>query len=126
MFFLRVKAVYFDSKITIVFFGLLWLAVTVTIPMALFRVFTIHIGTTKTCMLFHVKYYGAIPLLLHSSFDALVFIAISFRLASYSMTANMSRGHVTSIFRGHGLPHLSKILVQGGQLYYWSVDFDCH
>jgi hypothetical protein len=65
----------------------------------------------------------AIPILLQSAFDTLVFIAISFRIASYSIVGDTFNGRVRSLFRGEGLPSLSRRIIMGGQLYYLFVNF---
>ena len=118
MFFLRVKAVYFDSKATVVFFGILWLSIFGTLFLDLFNVTTAHIGTTKKCIITSVGYPGAIPVFLQSAFDTLVFVAISLRVASYSMAFGT---RTKSFFRGHGLLGISRCILKGGQLYYLFV-----
>jgi hypothetical protein len=116
LFFLRVKAIYFDSKVVVTLFGLLWLAFSATIFLWTFSVKMAHIGTTQKCILLAVEHRVTASLLLHSTYDTLVFIAISLRITSAAFSTGGK-----SLFRGDGLPHLSRSLLMGGQLYYLFV-----
>jgi hypothetical protein len=116
MFFLRVKAIYFDNKIVVAFFGVLWLAFSGTIFLWTFSMTMGHIGTTQKCILRSVKHRVTASLLLHSAYDTLVFIAISLRIMSMAFS---SRGK--SLLLADGLPRLSRSLLLGGQLYYLFV-----
>jgi hypothetical protein len=122
MFFLRVKAVYMNSKVIVTFFGLLWLSVLGTL-FELFKVTPGHDGTTKKCIIVSVNVALVVPIFLHTTFDTLVFIAISLRIASYSMVGDNFRTRLKSLFRGQGLPRLSRCIILGGQLYYLFVVF---
>jgi hypothetical protein len=123
MFFLRVRAVYANSTTVTVFFGLLCLAIFATLFFVPLYMVTMYLGPGQGCYIIQVKYRAAIPILLRSAFDTLVFFAISFRIASYSMVGDTFSGRIRSFLRGEGLPKLSKCIVQGGQSYYLFVDF---
>jgi hypothetical protein len=116
MFFLRVKAIYFDSKAVVAFFALLWLSTAGCIFLWLFSLMVGHIGTTQRCITIRVNHLVVAPLLMHSAYDTLVFIAISLRITSMAFSTSTK-----SLFRRDGLPHLSKSLLLGGQLYYLFV-----
>jgi hypothetical protein len=121
LFFFRVKAVYCDNKVITAFFGFLLIALfglSFLIPLA---PVVSHIGTTQRCMTTQVKRYGFAPAVLNFLFDTLVFIAISFRIASPSIKGGTLRAFVKSFLRGEGLPKYSKSLLQDGQIYYWFV-----
>jgi hypothetical protein len=118
LFFLRVKAIYAKNKAIAAFFCFFWLAIFGTLFITPFDVTTTHIPGTKRCMIIKVGYYSAIPVLLHSAFDTLVFIAISFRIASYSRAFS---SRTSSLLRGNRLPLISRRILQGGQLYYLFV-----
>jgi len=51
-------------------------------------------------------------------FDTLIFLAISWRLASSSMIGDSWRDRLRSFVRGEGLLGVSKVLLRGGQSYY--------
>jgi len=55
---------------------------------------------------------------MHAIYDTLVFLAISFRILSYTVVGDTFEARVKSFFRGTGLPSLSRSILQGGQLYY--------
>jgi hypothetical protein len=123
MFLLRVRAVYANGKTIIIFFGLLFLADFATELFVPFHLVTMYLGPGQGCSLLTLGRQTAIPILLHSAFDTLVFIAISFRIASYSIVGDTFNGRVRSLFRGEGLPSLSRRIIMGGQLYYLFVNF---
>jgi hypothetical protein len=111
MFFLRVRAIYFDNQAVIVFFGLLWLARSGSIFLWTFGLTMAHIGTTQKCIIVAVQHRVTASLFLHSAYDTLVFLAISIRIMPVAF-------RTPSLFRGDGLPRLSRSLLLGGQLYY--------
>lgn len=120
LFYLRVKAVYFDKKLVVAFFGLLWLSIFGTLFLIPFNLTLAHIGPTKRCIVVAAHSRGATPVLLHSAFDTLVFIAISIRIASYSIT---SSARTKSLFRlgGDGLSRICRYILWGGQVYYFAT-----
>jgi hypothetical protein len=123
MFFLRVRAVYHDKKLVVAFFAFLWLSLFGTLFLSPFTLMAGHLGPTKICTVTSVKYYWVISLFIHSAFDTLVFLAISIRIISYAMGRGDLRTRLKSLFVGHGLPRISKCIMQGGQLYYLFVTF---
>jgi hypothetical protein len=121
MFFFRVKAVYCDNRVIIVFFGFLWFALfglSFIIPSA---VKGAHIGTTQRCIITFVAPYTTAPVILNAINDTLIFIAISVRLVSLTSTSDSFSARIKSFWLGDGLPALSRSLLQGGQLHYLSV-----
>jgi hypothetical protein len=82
-----------------------------------------YLGPGLGCGVIQVNYRAAIPILLRWAFDTLVFFAISFRVASYSMVGDTFSGRMRSFLRGEGLPKLSRCIIHGGQSYYLFVNF---
>jgi hypothetical protein len=121
LFFFRVKAVYYGNKFTTGFFGLLLFALFVLSFAGSFAERSKHIGTTQRCIITTCERFGRVPILLNSIMDTLVFIAISFRIVSYSLIGDTFGARMRSFFRGDGLPRVSKNILQGGQLYYLFV-----
>ena len=118
LFFFRVMAVYHQNKFISGFFGLLLFALfglTFLVPVS--RKST-HIGTTQRCIASESDRYATVPILLNAIMDTLVFIAISFRIVSYSLVGDTFGARMRSFLRGSGLPSISKSILQGGQLYY--------
>ena len=62
-----------------------------------------------------------VPIILTAVYDTLIFIAISYRMISLSMLDGPWSTRVKSFFTGNGLHHLSKAMLQSGQVYYLSV-----
>jgi hypothetical protein len=122
LFFFRVKAVYRNNTIVITSFSLLLVSLFGISVMYPFAYKGEHLGTTQRCIASEFARYGSIPALITAIFDTLVFIAISLRIASYTILDNDTFGaRIKAFLRGHGLPNLSSCLLQGGQLYYWFV-----
>jgi hypothetical protein len=118
LFFFRVRAIYGNNKIITAFFGsLLFLLFGLCILPPL-GTNAVHIGTTRRCINTKVAHFSILPIAVNSIFDALVFIAISLRVVSYSIVGDTYSARMKSFVRGDGLPILSKSLLQGGQLYY--------
>ena len=126
LFFFRVRAVYYNNKIITIFFGVLWLSLvglSFLIPQATSAT---HIGTTKRCIVTRITPYVSIPVLIHATFDTLVFLAISFRIISFSIVGDTFSARAKSFFRGDGLPSLPRSLLVGGQAYYVFVICSSH
>ncbi|KZP19071.1 hypothetical protein FIBSPDRAFT_1045806 [Athelia psychrophila] len=119
LFFLRVRAVYLQSRTITILFGALW-AVTASVGIC-FGALEVHgaehIPHTAHCANTIAK-YNFIPVTMTFVHDTMVFLAISYRLAAGAVTAGDWRSRVLSIVTGKGLFSLSRSLMKGGQLYY--------
>jgi hypothetical protein len=123
LFLLRVKGVYFNSRIITTLFGVLWLAIlglSLSLP---WSVEGAHIGTTQWCVLVKVKSYAVALGIVNCLFDTCVFIAISARIMAFSLNDGTLRTRARTFFQGRGLNALSRSLLQGGQLYYLFVTY---
>ena len=121
LFFLRVRAVYRNSTIITVIFGALWfmlLGLSFIFPIAADAE---HIGTTKRCINTLIPRYSSTPIIFNAVFDTLVFLTISLRIMSFTVVGNTLLARMRSFLQGHGLPVISKGLLQDGQLYYLFV-----
>ena len=124
LFFFRVRALYHDTPVVIVIFGLLWLSVVagaLTLP--------ISNGTQASHILPDEKYcivtatfpgYAGLVIILPAIYDTLVFFAVSYRLYPAQEVGETTtwKERIGLFFTGQGLPKLSKALLQGGQQYY--------
>jgi hypothetical protein len=117
LFFLRVRAVYYNSKIITIFFGVLWLSLFGLCFLLPLNASAGQIGTTQMCIITRITPYVSIPILMHAAFDTLVFFAISFRIMSFSIVGDTFSARMMS-FRGDGLSSLPRSLLFGGQAYY--------
>lgn len=62
--------------------------------------------------------HGALGSLANAIFDTLVYLAISWRITSYSVAGDNWKDRLRSFTRGDGLLGLSKSLLYSGQIYY--------
>ncbi|KIM88427.1 hypothetical protein PILCRDRAFT_814319 [Piloderma croceum F 1598] len=120
LFLFRVKAVYNNSKIITAFFGLLWLVITGLNTLILVGISPDHIPYTKRCTEgLALPEYTTVPIIVTAVNDTLVFFAISYRMLSSAMIRSTWRARTKSFFTGDGLMHLSWVLLQSGQVYYF-------
>ncbi|KIM77109.1 hypothetical protein PILCRDRAFT_12289 [Piloderma croceum F 1598] len=119
LFFFRVKAVYNNSRIITAFFGLLWLAITGLNILILSGMSKHHIPHTRRCFESTAPKYSTAPFILAALNDTLVFLAISYHILSSAMVSSTWSARVKSFVTGNGLLHLSKALLQSGQVYYF-------
>ncbi|KZP05563.1 hypothetical protein FIBSPDRAFT_1054017 [Athelia psychrophila] len=119
LFFLRVRAVYLQSRTITILFGALWV-VTASVSIG-FGALVVH-GAERVPHTAHctntIGKYNFIPVTMTFVHDTMVFLAISYRLAAGAVTAGDWRSRVLSIVTGKGLFSLSRSLMKGGQLYY--------
>ncbi|KZP10241.1 hypothetical protein FIBSPDRAFT_963241 [Athelia psychrophila] len=125
LFFLRVRAVYLQSRYVTALFGAFWL---VTLSLYIWSETKVH--GVYIPSLASVGYSGCIgtgiqsvPLQLASIFvnDTLIFLAISYRLAANAVADGGYHSRLLTIFKGKGLYSLSQSLLRTGQLYYFST-----
>ncbi|KAF7349911.1 hypothetical protein MVEN_01291800 [Mycena venus] len=117
LFFFRVRAIYNNSRIVTIIFGILWLAVlatSITVPVSGRGG---SAGDPLQC--FSLARHGAhggsagITITIH---DTIVYFAISYRLVSNF--AHTRRDQLKEVFTGASLPTFSKSLFTDGQMYY--------
>ncbi|KZP07903.1 hypothetical protein FIBSPDRAFT_1052717 [Athelia psychrophila] len=119
LFFIRVRAVYLQSRTITILFGALWVVTTsVCIGFGALAVYGVErVPHTPHCNNTIGK-YNFIPVTMTFVHDTMVFLAISYRLATGAVTAGGWRSRVLSIVTGKGLFSLSRSLMKSGQLYY--------
>jgi len=119
LFLLRVIAIYLHHRIVIAFFGICWLGLLVSCVIDSATMFSnfLHLPETKNCSLTG-RSTDAWAYTASAIFDTLIFLAISWRLASTSVIGSSWRDRLRSFVRGEGLLGLSKVLLRGGQSYY--------
>ncbi|KAJ7030515.1 hypothetical protein C8F04DRAFT_1397784 [Mycena alexandri] len=120
LFFFRVRAIYNNSRVVTVIFGVLWLAVlatSITVPVSGRGG---SAGDPPQC--FSLARHGAhggssgITITIH---DTIVYFAISYRLVSNFGHTEQTRGdQLKELFTGANLPAFSKSLFTDGQMYY--------
>jgi len=116
IFFVRLSAVYSRDKWVIIFFGSCCIAI-----LGIF-IFDTATGLSQSLgddqfACFSVKNINVWGYIATAAYDTLVYIAISWRLASFGMSDHW-KSRVKAFITGIGLRGLSKILLQSGQAYY--------
>ncbi|KZP07639.1 hypothetical protein FIBSPDRAFT_875303 [Athelia psychrophila] len=121
LFFVRVRAVYGNSRRVSAFFGFLYmivLSVSMYIP---FSLSATNIGPTQLCTEINVKPWASSSMFCNAAYDTLVFLAISYRISSQSVGGDGWRSRFRSFFYGDGAPRIVKDLLHNGQLCYFAT-----
>ncbi|PSR79413.1 hypothetical protein PHLCEN_2v7058 [Hermanssonia centrifuga] len=119
--FMRVRAVFNDSKPIVIIFGFLWVATLAGSITAPFSLKGVHIGTTQRCINSEVKQYGSAGIIIATCNDTLIFLAITYRLIMHHVPSDSWSHRLRGFLRGDGMGKMSKLLLQTGQLYYLYV-----
>ncbi|CAL1706593.1 unnamed protein product [Somion occarium] len=113
LFLIRVRAVFLDSRKIVAAFSLLWLATLTAYTLPFSSDLTAHncqfVGT--------VKPQGSVGFIVVAIFDTAVFTAISYHVLKFSLALTWKE-RFASFLDGSGLGHVSRVLLQTGQLYY--------
>ncbi|KZP30922.1 hypothetical protein FIBSPDRAFT_849929 [Athelia psychrophila] len=120
LFLMRVRAIYSNSKLVTVIAGVGWLGVVGTRATVAFLVHASPVpGHTGFCAISGFALIPVIALWLNWAYDTCIYIAISVKLTSYTTSSTNSRN--LSSFRGDGLPHTMRHLLNDGHAYYLYV-----
>ncbi|PSR83887.1 hypothetical protein PHLCEN_2v5596 [Hermanssonia centrifuga] len=114
--FFRVRAVFSHSKPTVIAFGLLWAATlggALTIPISVMTAITqMHADTDASylgCEYIVFPAYVFSAYLISAVYDALLFLAVTYRLLFYHLyRGDGQTSRLKSFFSGEGLGHVSK------------------
>lgn len=115
LFYVRLSAIYLHDKKAMVCFGIAWLAV---FAYFLYDGALFVFRFVSTGILEPEKVDGW-AFILNLLYDTMVYLAISWRLAAFSIKGDSWKHRVRSFVAGEGLLGLSKALLRGGQMYYW-------
>lgn len=115
LFYVRLISVYLHDKRAIVIFGASWIAVFAYFMYdgvrIVLRFASIGMVTPSRA--------DAWAYLLSLLYDTMVYLAVSWQLAAYSISTGGSwRERLRSFVIGEGLPGLAKALLRSGQVYY--------
>ncbi|KAJ6454643.1 hypothetical protein C8R45DRAFT_846285 [Mycena sanguinolenta] len=118
LFFLRVTAVWYPSKIAYTVFSILWMAVLgagITVPLGDRAA---HIGPTTQCIITitpaSTEFAVITPLINHTA----ILLAINYHILAHTIVADSSMARLRVFFGGKGLSTLSRALLQSGQHFY--------
>jgi hypothetical protein len=117
LFFIRLSAVYSHSKYVMIPFGFCWLGV-----LGIFSYISIEgmarcSGVNRSTQCFEVQPIDAWGYIATAIYDTFMYLAISWQLASFA-AVDRWQDRLKSFVTGDGLGWLSKVLLQGGQVYY--------
>jgi hypothetical protein len=112
----RLSAVYLGNRYVIAFFGACWLGTFGCFLMDSISMLSRYTQINNSTLVQHKDAAGFISNLVY---DTLIYLAISWKLASFSMVSSRWRGYLKSFVYGDGLFQLSKALLHSGQVYYW-------
>ncbi|KZP23364.1 hypothetical protein FIBSPDRAFT_952159 [Athelia psychrophila] len=122
LFFMRVRAIYSNSKLVTVLAGVGWLSVVGTRATVAFLVHTAPVpGQTGYCAISGFGLITVITLWLNWAYDTGIYIAICIKLTSYTTSSASSRN--LSSLRGDGLPPIMRQLLNDGHVYYFTTIF---
>ncbi|KAJ6454656.1 hypothetical protein C8R45DRAFT_846412 [Mycena sanguinolenta] len=118
LFFLRVTAVWYPSRIAyVVFFTLLIgvLGAGIAVPVG---VRGAHIGPTGQCITTAVSANTEAALIMPLTNDTAIFLAINYRILAHTIVADSPRARFRVFLGGTGLSTLSQALLESGQHFY--------
>ncbi|KZP31040.1 hypothetical protein FIBSPDRAFT_850031 [Athelia psychrophila] len=120
LFLLRVRAVYSYSAVVTTLLGCLWVGMIGGTAYYIKSLSAQHIPTTDRCTESSTDNYLLIlPTVVLGVTDTIIFVAISYRPACNSISADAGRcGWVQAFMKGDGLYSLSKALLKSGQVYF--------
>jgi len=122
LFFFRVKAVFNHSRGIVNAFFVLWLIQGLGGFVHLISDDAIAIGPTMYCVATSLKTYDCVSVVLTVVFDTTVFVATSTQLLMYRLTKTQSSAF-KAFFTRPVVGHISRVLLQSGQLYFLASVF---
>jgi hypothetical protein len=118
LFFLRIRAIFHQTKGIVAMFLVFWLITLGASIMVPFGVEGTHVGapeyTSRYCISQHLKPYAGAGTIANMANGTLVFLAISSKL----LWSNGQTSRVRAFVKGDGIPRLSSVILTSGQLYY--------
>ncbi|KAF7373842.1 hypothetical protein MSAN_00596100 [Mycena sanguinolenta] len=121
LFFLRVTAVWYPSKVAFVLFSILWIAILgggITAPLGIRAA---HMGPTMQCIFIAVPVDTEAAAIMPLINDTAIFFAINYRILAHTIAADSLLARLRIFFGGTGLSTLSQALLRSGQHFYLIV-----
>ena len=120
LFLLRIKGVFYNSRIIVGIFGFLWLATFGACFNAPFTNKAGHIRPTLNCTITDVLKGNSAGFIAVAVFDISVFLAITLRILTYGTAETWSQ-RARTFWGGKNLGLVSRGLLKTGQIYYMYV-----
>lgn len=118
LFLLRIRAVFWDYRIVVVLFCVLWLGILGTGWIVPFSIRASNIGPTNYCIDTDIESISSIVVMVNTAYDTLVFFAISWYMFRMTYTEGSCISRLRNLFRGTDNCKISDMLLRSGQLYY--------
>ncbi|KAF7335950.1 hypothetical protein MSAN_02308400 [Mycena sanguinolenta] len=118
LFFLRVTAVWYPSKIAYVVFSILWIALLAAGIPTTIEVRGEHIGPTEQCIAMAVPVNTEVVIIIPMINNTAIFLAINYRILAHTIVADSSVARLRVLFGGKGLFRISEALLRSGQHFY--------
>ncbi|KAJ6454635.1 hypothetical protein C8R45DRAFT_1189209 [Mycena sanguinolenta] len=118
LFFFRVTAVWYPSKVAYAVFSILWVAVLgggITLALGDRAA---HVGPTMQCIIATPPARTELAFIIPLINDTAIFLAINYRILAHTVVVDSSVARLRVSFGGTGLPALSQALLQSGQYFY--------
>lgn len=117
LFLIRLNAVYSRDRGIMSIFGFCWLVILALFVYESTDSLLQFEDVTRDRPCAAIEYNTAWAYIATAVYDTLLYLAVSWRLASFS-TSNIWHDRLQSFFTGDGLGWLSKVLLRSGQVYY--------
>ncbi|KAJ3487274.1 hypothetical protein NLI96_g3639 [Meripilus lineatus] len=122
LFVIRIRAVFHGDILVQAFFFTLWLAVVAGSFTQPFCIAWVQVNAGRGCAPTLSQPYCISSSVIMMAHDTLVLLAISAKLVTHQWMPSSSRSEKFKVFfSGQGLPQVSKLLMQTGQLYYFAT-----
>lgn len=120
LFLIRARAVFKNERAYQWAFSLLWLGVAAGCLLLPFSFRGVHLGSTRLCVDSAVQPFGTAGLIAVTTFDTLLFLAVSWRLTCDEIREGKTlREKVRMFFGQKSLSGaVSRAILQSGQLYF--------
>ncbi|TCD65309.1 hypothetical protein EIP91_002795 [Steccherinum ochraceum] len=122
LFVFRVRGVFYHHRYVVWFFYLMWLAVVASCLIAPFGLDAVALPFSGLCVHTRSKHSAAVGVVCAIN-DTLVFAFITVKLIMQAHGPGTVTSLLGMLFSGNGMGHVSRVVMQTGQLYYLSV---CH
>lgn len=123
LFVFRIRAVFYHQRYIVWFFYFMWIAVVATCLVAPFGLDAVALPPTGLCVDTRLSHSSAGGIIVAAINDTAIFTFITVKLVLQAHGAENLKSFFKILFSGKGMGHVSRVVLQTGQLYYLSVPF---
>ncbi|TCD60434.1 hypothetical protein EIP91_010065 [Steccherinum ochraceum] len=118
LFVFRIRAVFYHQRYVVWFFYFMWVAVVATCLVAPFGLDAVALPPTGLCVDTRLSHSSAGGIIVAAINDTMIFTFITAKLVLQAHGAENLRSFFKILFSGKGMGHVSRVVLQTGQLYY--------